>query len=209
MIPKSNVSFDKCAVLLILISKSRIFYVNINRMVFFYTPFHKVVRKNSIFVGEYMRSHVGNQMKGSFWRFAGRRCRACMLGVVTALCFLAGCAKEKDPLEKIKDLEFTVLAEENIPEELKSVIEEKKGNAFKVTYQDNGFLYICIGYGEQVSGGYSITVNDLYLTENAMYVDTTLIGPDPADTAVAKKNTPSYPYIVIKTEFIDKPVVFD
>lgn len=123
-------------------------------------------------------------------------------------CLLTGCAKEKDPMEKIKDLEFTVLAEENIPGELKAVIEEKKGNAFKVTYQDNGFLYICIGYGEQVSGGYSIVVNALYLTDNAIYADTTLLGPDPSDTGV-KKNSPSYPYIVIKTEFLDKPVVFN
>lgn len=132
----------------------------------------------------------------------------CVLGAA-ALLLLAGCAKETDPLQKIKDLEFTVLAEDNIPEELKTVIEEKKANAFKVTYQDNGFLYICIGYGEQVSGGYSITVNDLYLTENAIYVDTTLLGPDPAEDSAAKRNTPSYPYIVIKTEFIDKPVVFN
>lgn len=132
----------------------------------------------------------------------------CVLGAAVLL-VLAGCAKETDPLQKIKDLEFTVLAEDNIPEELKAVIEEKESNAFKVTYQDNGFLYICIGYGEQVSGGYSITVNDLYLTENAIYVDTTLLGPDPSEEAAAKKNTPSYPYIVIKTEFVDKPVVFN
>ena len=112
-------------------------------------------------------------------------------------------------MKKIKDLEFTVLAEENIPEELKTVIEEKKNSAFKVTYQDNGFLYICVGYGEQVSGGYSITVNALYLTENAIYADTTLLGPDPADPAADKKKAPSCPYIVLKTEFVDKPVVFE
>ena len=106
-------------------------------------------------------------------------------------------------------LEFTVLAEENIPEELRTVIEEKKSSAFKVTYQDNGFLYICVGYGQQVSGGYSITVNALYLTDNAIYADTTLLGPDPADPATEKKKAPSCPYIVLKTEFIDKPVVFE
>lgn len=126
-----------------------------------------------------------------------------------ALLMLTGCAKEKDPLLKVKDLEFTVLSEDNIPEELKTVIEEKKTDAFKVTYQDNGFLYICIGYGEQISGGYSITVNDLYLTENAIYADTTLLGPEPGEETSAKRNTPSYPYIVIKTEFVDKPVVFN
>lgn len=137
------------------------------------------------------------------------RCWMCACGIL-ALCLMTGCAKEeKNPMEKIKDLEFTVLGEDNVPEELKAVIDEKKGNAFKVTYQDNGFLYICIGYGEQVSGGYSITVNALYLTENAIYADTTLIGPDPADAEAGKKDAPSYPYVVIKTEFVDKPVVFD
>ena len=131
-----------------------------------------------------------------------------ILGAAVIL-LMSGCAKERDPLEKIKDLEFTVLAEDNIPEELKKIIEEKKANAFKVTYQDNGFLYICVGYGEQVSGGYSITANALYLTENAIYADTTLVGPDPADSSSVKKDTPSYPYIVLKTEFVDKPVIFN
>lgn len=121
---------------------------------------------------------------------------------------LTGCTQKNDPMEKVKDLEFTVLAEENIPEELRTVIDEKKNDAFKVTYQDNGFLYICIGYGEQISGGYSISVNELYLTNNAIYVDTTLLGPDPAEASQTKKNAPSYPYIVLKTEQIDKPVVF-
>ena len=129
--------------------------------------------------------------------------------VFLVLCLLAGCGRHRDPREKIKELEFTVLAEENIPEELRTVIEEKKSSAFKVTYQDNGFLYICVGYGQQVSGGYSITVNALYLTDNAIYADTTLLGPDPADPATEKKKAPSCPYIVLKTEFIDKPVVFE
>ena len=120
-----------------------------------------------------------------------------MLGLL-GLGLLAGCSEKKDPMEKIKDLEFTVLSEDNIPEELKVVID-----------QDNGFMYICVGYGEQVSGGYSIAVNALYLTENAIYADTTLLGPDPSDPAAGKKNSVSCPYIVLKTEFIDKPVVFD
>ena len=153
------------------------------------------------------------QQKGTGMKIRKNDVRAVRWGIcllaAALLCTCTGCAaKKRDTLEKIKDLEFTVLADENIPEELKSVIEEKKGNAFKVTFQDNGFLYICIGYGEQVSGGYSIAVNDLYLTENAICVDTTLLGPQPGDTAV-KKDTPSYPYIVLKTEFLDKPVVFN
>lgn len=73
-----------------------------------------------------------------------------MLGLL-GLGLLAGCSEKKDPMEKIKDLEFTVLSEDNIPEELKAVIEEKKDTSFKMTYQDNGFMYICVGYGSEYS----------------------------------------------------------
>lgn len=149
---------------------------------------------------------MGDQMKNRATKYV--RCIIVMAGLLS-LCLLAGCGEKKDPMEKIKDLEFTVLADENIPEELKAVIEEKKASPFKVTYQDNGFMYICIGYGEQVSGGYSIAVNALYLTENAVYADTTLLGPDPSDPAAGEKKAPSTPYIVLKTEFVDKPVVFN
>lgn len=121
---------------------------------------------------------------------------------------LAGCISKKDPLEKIKDLEFTVIAEENIPEEFLQAINEKKTEGIKMTYQDSGFLYICIGYGQQESGGYSIAVNALYETENALYFDTTLLGPQPGADG-DNRTSPSYPYVVVKTEFIDKPVVFE
>ena len=47
--------------------------------------------------------------------------------------------------------------------------EERKAENFKLTYSDKQYLYICIGYGEQETGGYSIAVNELYLTDNAIY----------------------------------------
>lgn len=116
------------------------------------------------------------------------------------------CGKQQDPMEKIKDLDCTVIAEENIPEELFDMIEQKKMDAFKITFEDKGFLYICVGYGTQQTGGYSIALNALYETVNAIYVDTNLIGPAPEEKS---NQVESYPYIVIKTEFLDKPVVFD
>lgn len=127
-----------------------------------------------------------------------------MLGMVL---ILSGCGKrEQGQPAKIRDLELTVVAEEMLPEELLTVVTEKKTAPFKFTFQDGNYLYICIGYGEQESGGYSITVEDLYLTENAVYVKTCLIGPG-AD--VPNDGVKSYPYIVIKTEYLDYSVVFD
>ena len=118
-----------------------------------------------------------------------------------------GCGEKRDTLEKVKDLEFTVITEENVPEELFTIVEEKKEEGFKLTFQDNGFLYICRGYGKQETGGFSITVDVLYETENAVYFDTTLKGPVPGEEE--KRQSPSYPYVIVKTELIDKPVVFE
>lgn len=133
--------------------------------------------------------------------------------VTTILACLCGCGgKLKNMNEKIKDIEFTVLSEDNLPEELKQIIEEKKEKEFKITYQDSGFLYICVGYGKQDTGGYSITVNDLYLTGNSVYVDTNLIGPEAENRELyqaQEKESASYPYIVLKMEYFDKSVVFD
>lgn len=117
----------------------------------------------------------------------------------------AGCSMISEEDVKLRDLDFTVLSEEKIPQELSAIIEEKEGGAFKLTYSDNEFLYICIGYGEQPTGGYSIAVNELYLTDNAIYVNTQLLGPQASEKG---NKVPSYPYIVIKTEYLDKTVIF-
>ncbi len=119
---------------------------------------------------------------------------------------LAGCSLLSEERVKLQDLEFTVLGEEKIPAELLSIIEEKKAEPFKLTYSDQEYLYISIGYGEQSTGGYSIAVNDLYLTDSAIFVNTELLGPDPSEK---NSSSPSYPYIVIKTPFLDRTVIFE
>ena len=119
---------------------------------------------------------------------------------------VSGCSITENSGMKLRDLEFTLVGDDRLPEELKTLIEERKAEEFKFTYADKEALYLCIGYGEQSTGGYSIAVNELYLTDNAIYVDTNLIGP-----SAKEKGNPaaSYPYIVIKTEFLDKTVVFE
>lgn len=132
------------------------------------------------------------------------RCLLCLL--VTASVLLSGCTFSSDEKIKLRDLDFTVLSEEKIPEELKNIIEERKNAPFQITYTDNVNLYICIGYGEQKTGGYSIAVEELYLTDSNIYVNTSLLGPDAAEK---NNKTPSYPYIVLKTEFLEQTVIFE
>lgn len=129
--------------------------------------------------------------------------RLFFLGIIVI--FLTACQAQTDSSKKIRDLEFTVIEERQIPAKLAEILETKKQEAFKLTYQDQGDLYLCTGYGEQPTGGYSIGVEALYLTENAIYFDTTLIGPAKGETLT---ETPSYPYIVVVTEDLELPTVF-
>jgi len=120
--------------------------------------------------------------------------------------FLVGCKGDKLDEEKIKNIEYTVTSEDRLPEELKVLVDGKKQQPFKMTYQDGDYLFICQGYGTQPSGGYSIQVEDVYQTSNAIYFSSTLIGPSQAERKLEKETTP---YIVIKTEYQDMTVVFD
>lgn len=140
----------------------------------------------------------------------GKKCRytGVILGVIMCIALFTGCGFSPDEKVKLRDLDFTVLSEEKIPEELKMVIAEKGTEPFQLTYSDNQDLYIGIGYGKQKTGGYSIAVDALYLTDDAIYVSTSLLGPD---ITGQKKGTekPSMPYIVLKTELLDKTVIFE
>ena len=138
---------------------------------------------------------------------AGRRRTLGMKGFVlmltTWLLLLTGCSRVEG--ERVRDLDGVIVSEEALPAELKEIIDGKKEQAFQLTYSDEDYLYICIGYGKQETGGYSIALNDLYLTETEVRVDTTLLGPELADQ---KKKTATYPYLVIRTELVKQPVVF-
>lgn len=126
---------------------------------------------------------------------------------ITVLCIIcSSCSKAQEGEDKkVKDLDFTVVEDADLPDRLMTLINERKMNPFKFKYTDNEFLYIVQGYGGQKSGGYSISVDEMYLAENAVYIKTNLIGPgknEPVTQAI------TYPYVVVKIEFIDKPVVF-
>ncbi len=130
-----------------------------------------------------------------------------LLVTFVILCLLlVGCSKEAEAPDKLRDLDFTVIGEKEQPDALKEIIAERSKEAFQISYSLGGSLYIAVGYGEQPSGGYSICVNEFYEGEEALYIDTTLIGPGKADNVT---NTPTTPYIVIKTEDIaEKPIQF-
>ena len=119
---------------------------------------------------------------------------------------LTACSVRKADDKKLRDVEFTVLDKDDVPEEFMAKIEEAKEGQVKLSYADRGYLYIARGYGQKDTSGYSVEVRRCYETENEIHVETGLLGPG-KEEKILKKNT--CPYVVIKTEYTDKQIEFD
>lgn len=119
---------------------------------------------------------------------------------------LSACSIRKDDTKKLRDVEFTVVNQDEIPEALKAQIEAGKKEEFKLTYGDSGYLYIARGYGERKTSGYSVEVAACYETKDLICMETELLGP-PKEEEIKEQST--YPYVVIKTEYTDKNVAFN
>lgn len=130
-----------------------------------------------------------------------------LLGVIWwSLLFLSGCNFIRIEEEPRKPLEYSIVKNEDLPAELAALIQEKKAKAFQLTYQSEKDLFLIKGYGQQMSGGYSISVEELGVTSQAVFFRTQLIGPQDKKTAVSP---PSYPYIVVKMAYRKEPVIFE
>ena len=122
------------------------------------------------------------------------------------LAMLSGCGLYEEKPSGRTEIEYTIVKEEEIPEKLQKMIEQKKEMEFKITFEDEDGFYMAHGYGEQETGGYSIAVREVSMTEQALYFDTELLGPEHGTNPQKK---PSYPYIVVKTTKQNQNVVFE
>ena len=125
---------------------------------------------------------------------------------LSLMILLTGCEMKQVGNMAKTEVEFTVVEPDEVPSELAVIIEENKQGEIKLTYEDQGYMYLVRGYGQQKTGGYSITVNEVFLAEDGLHVDTSLIGP-PRDQEI--RDEASYPYLVIKIEAQEAEVLFD
>ena len=117
---------------------------------------------------------------------------------------VSGCSKAESE-EKLMPADFTVVCYDDIPKDFLREIEEKKETDFKLTCISDGWLYIARGYGKQNTGGYSIAVKEVSVSDNAVYFDSELIGPKQGEAA---NKLATYPYVVVKIEDAGRSVVF-
>lgn len=128
----------------------------------------------------------------------------CLLAILVLAAVLSGCGLIRIEEEERKPVDYTVVERQDIPTALDEIMNEKKEKEFQLSYQTGEALYLAKGYGRQMSGGYSIQVEELGVSSNGLFFVTRLIGPKDLNEA----GVPSYPCIVIKTEPQKKPVVF-
>ncbi len=134
-----------------------------------------------------------------------RQTAVLLMAAVILLASAAGCSIKGLGSDKVADLDFTVVEDEDLPVELKKLIDEKKENTLRMTYTTRDHTYMVAGYGKQQTSGYSIRVNDVYLGKNAICVDVSLIGPEAGEQVT---EIPTTPYIVLKIEKRDESVIF-
>lgn len=128
-----------------------------------------------------------------------------VLAAVVCVCIgFTGCRGEEAEEER-QEMEFTVVGEKDVPQALAELIARKKENSFKLTYADGQDMYITVGAGPQTGGGYSMVVRELYRTDNSVVIKTELVGPESGE---AGGSDLSYPVLIVKTEYLDLPVVF-
>lgn len=118
---------------------------------------------------------------------------------------ISGCKIIRIEEEPAQLLKYTVVPADDIPADALELIEEKKKDEFEITYQRGEELYLIKGYGQQMTGGYSIQVKGLTASPSAIFLKTCLLGP----REKPQHSTPSYPFIVVKTAYQNLPVQFE
>ena len=132
--------------------------------------------------------------------------RVIFAGIIFLTVFLTGCMVGEKNSGGMSDVEFTVMKKDDLPEEVKEMINGNEQEEFQMTCGWEKELYLMRGYGIQSTGGYSIQVE--YVTENEkeLHIKTHLMGPGSREM---RKQGISCPYIVVKVDNSGKTVIFD
>ena len=90
---------------------------------------------------------------------------------------LAGCTLTEKKEITGEPLDFTVVPAEDVPDELKTILEANKESEMMISYRIGDYLYIIRGYGKQETGGCSIAVDQLILAEDGIHFSSTRKNP--------------------------------
>lgn len=86
-----------------------------------------------------------------------------------AIMLLTGCGLIKIEEGERTPLEYTIVKQEEIPAEAVRFMEQKRKNGFQMIYKVEDSMYLMKGYGTQVTGGYSIQVEEVSQSEKSEF----------------------------------------
>ena len=118
---------------------------------------------------------------------------------------LTGCSGNSFGANGYRTLDFTLVDYKNIPQKLMEQMETKMEEGFQLTYKEDEYLYIAKGYGEPETSGYSVAVTNLTTENEVVYFESKLLEPQENENV---NHNSSFPYVAIKTELIEFPVIF-
>lgn len=139
----------------------------------------------------------------------GRLCGRLTFLLVAALMLVIVCAgcTSFEQSDDGETLVYDVCDETMLPEELVTIIDKKKENAFNLVYSNSTYTYIVLAAGMQQRDDVGVVLDEMYKDDNAIYVKGVLRQVATPTDGVSGDNV-SYPYIVIRILKMELPVVF-
>ncbi len=128
--------------------------------------------------------------------------------LVGMLLIMFGCQREEKherSYESMTDLTYEIVSGSDVPHKVNEKIFKEKEKGFGFTYRDGDVMYIVFGFGRQNTGGFSIQMAAAKESETEILIEAKLIAPGPEEVV---STSPSYPYLILKMENVEKDVQF-
>ena len=128
--------------------------------------------------------------------------------LVGMILILPGC-RQKEPqartYENMQDVTYEIVSGSDVPHKVNEKIFKEKEKGFGFSYRDGDVMYTAFGFGRQNTGGFSIQMAAVKENETEILIEAKLIEPGPEEVV---STSPSYPYMILKMENVEKDVQF-
>ena len=126
-------------------------------------------------------------------------------GILCMVIALSGCAVVIKTENGRENRSYELMDIRDVPQELRTKIEEKWAQPFELTYSDMEYLYMVKGYGKKEESGFCIEIAECTESQDAICIEVILHGPGGKGVVCDTE----YPFCVLKTAYTEKQVIFE